>query len=346
MNNGRILSGAQGGQLEPLQLDFLESSFRDWAKAARSPSARVSRKRVLLIFLLIRYTGAKLSEVLGLRPADDMDLARNSVCYGKASASEGQSREVHISTSLSEELRELLSAVTAEEAAERVFAVDPAFVRRKFYERAEACGFAKQQGGPEMIRKARAVELMRNNLPLPAVQRLFGHSTPNLTASFVSFSEEDMRKLTRWYMERESGAKTSARNSFYGKVKSLDKGAIQSLVELSLPDGNTLWAMVTNTSAERLSIMPGMMLTAEIKAPWLIVEPCDRPGGSSAENQLSGVIVTLAPGGVTTECVVRLKDGTELCAVVSSVGLAALGIGEGDCARVLFSCHAVILRAE
>jgi Molybdate transporter of MFS superfamily len=57
------------------------------------------------------------------------------------------------------------------------FAVDPAFVRRKFYECAEACGFAKRIGGPEMIRRARAVELIHGNIPLPAVQRLLGLSS-------------------------------------------------------------------------------------------------------------------------------------------------------------------------
>jgi molybdate transport system regulatory protein len=66
----------------------------------------------------------------------------------------------------------------------------------KFYERAAACGFPKELGGPDAIRKSRAVELMQNNLPLPVVQRILGHSTPNLTASFVSFSDDDIRQVT------------------------------------------------------------------------------------------------------------------------------------------------------
>ena len=40
----------------------------------------------------------------------------------------------------------------------------------------------------ELIRKARAVELVQSNVPLPVVQSLLGLSTPNSASSFVTFS--------------------------------------------------------------------------------------------------------------------------------------------------------------
>ena len=345
MSNGHTLPFSQSGQqLEPPHLTLLEQSFRDWATAAEGKRTRASRLRILLIFLLIRYTGAKLSEVLSLRPSEDMHLDRNSITFDGAIAE--QSREVQISASLSGEIAALLSGVGKDDGPEQLFAIDSAFVRRKFYERAEACGFNKKQGGPEMIRKARAVELMRNNLPLPVVQRLLGHSTPNLTAAFMPFSEEDMRKATRWYMERESGGMTSARNCFFGKVSAVDRGDIQTAVHLTTPGGNRVSAMITNASAERLDIRPGRLITAEVKAPWLILERCDRPGLSSAENQFTGQIVSLATGGINTECVARLADGTELCAVLSRAGFAALNLCVGDPVRMLFSCYGAVLHAD
>ena len=82
--------------------------------------------------------------------------------------------------------------------------LDPGFVRRKFFERAQACGFLKRPRGSEMIRKARDVELMQVNMPLPAVQMMLGHSTPNLTSSFVSFSKGKIQHVARLFMERES----------------------------------------------------------------------------------------------------------------------------------------------
>ena len=342
MGNGHLSPPKEGRQLEPPHLALLEQSFRDWANAAQNERARVSRGRILLIFLLIRYTGAKLSEVLALRPSADLHPERNSITFGGAFP--GQGREVQISASLSGEIAASLAGL--EKRDERLFSVDPAFVRRKFYERAQVCGFPKNQGGPEMIRKARAVELVRNKLPLPAVQRLLGHSTPNLTTSFMSFSEDDMRKATRGYMERESGHRTSARNCFFGKVSAMVKGEIQTAVTLTTPGGNTVRAMITNASAERLALAPGRMISAEVKAPWLILERCDRPGASSAENQFAGEIVAVAGGRINTECVVRLDDGTELCAVLSSSGFAALRLKVGDPARVLFNCYGVVLQTD
>ncbi|HBT96723.1 MAG TPA: transporter [Desulfobulbaceae bacterium] len=326
------------------QLAELEQSYQNWAAQVRGEKSQAARRRILAIFLLIRYTGAKLSEVLSLT-GEDIDAACQSIRFHSG---ESNGREVRISEELAHRLREVLPSSGSEEkgaAAIKYFAVDPGFIRRKFYERATACGFDKKRGGPEMIRRARAVELMRGNLPLPAVQRLLGHSSPNLTTAYLSFSDEDMREATRLYMERESARLTSARNSFFGKVRALREGEVQTLVELATPDGESIFAIITRASAERLGLRLGMLATAEVKAPWLILESCDRPGHSSADNQREGVIVRIEAGRVNTECAVRLADGAELCAVLSTPGFLRLGLKEGDPARILFSANAVILQS-
>ena len=336
----------QTGLLDSEQLDILTASFRAWASETGTRARAMSRTRILVIFLLIRYTGAKLNEVQGLRVLNDMDFAGHSVRFGQEDCGETSFREVHLSAGLSAELAELLTLLDGAGGAERPFSIDPAFVRRKFYERAQICGFDKRQGGPEMLRKARAVELIQNNVPLPAVQRLLGHSTPNLTTAFISFSPEDLTEVIRLFMERESGRRTSARNSFFGKVRGFARGDVQTLVELDTLDGEKIWTMVTNTSAERLSLREGRLITAEVKAPWLLLERADRPGGNSAENVRQGIIARLTKGAVNTECTVRIADGTELCAILSTQGFDSLGLSLGDEARVLFSSYAVILQAD
>ena len=332
--------------LDPARLDELEQSFRQWAREPKRPETRASRDRILLIFLLIRYTGAKLGEVLGLRPGTDIDPVRRAITFRAGPVEDAQAREAQISEKFAAELAASLPRLQEQEGDGRLFTVDPAFVRRKFYERAEACGFAKELGGPEMIRKARAVELVRGNLPLPAVQRLLGHSNPNLTTSFMSFPGEDMDRAIRRHVERESGHMTSARNSFPGKVGRLVSDGLQTLVELACPDGGMLRAMITNASAERMDLAVGRPVTAEIKAPWLLLERCDRRGLGSADNVREGTIAHTAEGGLNTECVVRLPDGAELCAILSSIAFAGLRLGVGDPVRVLFNCYAVVLRVE
>ena len=335
-NLGRIISIAEGKHcLDSVQMEQLEQAFRYWAETPVRPNLALSRKRILLIFLLIRYTGAKLSEVLALDMEKSLDVQQQLIAVG--------TRKVQIAQHVAQTLRDVLQAASG---SLRHFAIDPAFVRRKFYERAEDCGFSKNRASPEMIRKARAIELMQGNLPVPVVQRLLGHSTPNLTTACVTFSEEDMRQVTRWYMENESGRKTSARNSFFGKVHSLRKGEVQTLVYITTLDGGLLTTIVTNTSAEHLGLKPGSLLSAEVKAPWLVLERQDSEGRNSLENRWEGIIARITPGKVNTECAVCIAGGAELCAVVSSPGFEKLRLKEGDPVCVLFSCYAVILRAN
>ncbi len=346
MNYGRIVAMPEEGELlDALQLAQLEQSFRDWAAGAKREDVAVSRKRILLVFLLIRYTGAKLHEALALCPSADIDAAAKTIAFGGRSGVGGEARLVQVSEALMEELAPLSYALEDKNSG-CLFTVDPAFVRRKFYERAQECGFSQKQGGPEMLRKARALELMRESLPLPAVQRMLGLSTLDLVSSHVTFSEEEMRQVTRWFLEREAGRKTSARNSFLGKITGLLQGGVQTLVSLRTLDTGTLHTIVTNDSVGTLGLNVGRMVTAEIKAPWLILERADRPGNSSADNAREGVIIRVTGDAINTECVVLIKQGLELCAVVSTPSFDALCLRVGDAARVSFSCYSVILHTE
>ena len=122
-----------------------------------------------------------------------------------------------------------------------------------------------------MIRRARAVELIQGNMPLPAVQKLMGHSTPNLTAAHVSFSDEDLQSITKLFMEREAYRKTSARNAFWGKIVEIQHGDIQARITLVTISGHQVAAIITNDSLDRLGLQPGRLVTAEVKAPWIIL---------------------------------------------------------------------------
>ena len=329
--------------LNALELEKLESAFRQWAGEPGPRGSELTRARMLLMFLLIRYTGSKLSEVLQLDPDRDIDTGKGTVTF-RGIGKSGKAREVEISQALAAEAGTLLRLLRCEPG--RAFAVDPSFVRRIFYGRAEECGLDPGCAGPEMIRKARAIELMQNKLPLPAVQRLFGRLAPNPALRRASFSDEEMHRLTRLYLDREAGEKTSARNSFFGKVRDLSRGEVQTLVTMLATDGEPLYAMITNASASRLGLTPGMLVTAEVKAPWLVLEDADRSGASSVDNAREGTIVSVTQGVVNVECLVETAGGVELAAVVSAPGFHRLGVGTGDAVRVLFSAYTVILKVE
>jgi molybdate transport system regulatory protein len=347
-SHGRIVSVAAGTRyLDPVQLNQLERSFRDWAKGTPRSDVRLSRRRVLLIFLLIRYSGAKLNEVLALNPFRDINFNRRSIVFGKSDATQDRPpREVQIPEALSQEIQAAIADGAFKDSLSTLFQVDPGHIRRKFYERALACGFPKGLGGPDAIRKARAVELMQSNMPLPVVQKILGHSTPNLTAAFVSFADDDIRQVAKVFLEKESGRKSSARNTFFGKISALHQGDIQAKVELVTMGGDRVTAVITNDSLARLGLKRGSLITAEVKAPSVVLQKGDEEPKCTAENKFRGIMARITRGQVTTEYVVQITDGTELCALATNDSSRRLDLKEKDPVWALFSSFSVVLHID
>jgi molybdate transport system regulatory protein len=67
------------------------------------------------------------------------------------------------------------------------------------------------------------------------------------------------------------GYRLSARNQLEGTVSRIDKGAVSSLVVLTLPGGSAISATVTNDAVEALSLKVGQATTAVFKAYGVIV---------------------------------------------------------------------------
>ena len=101
MNPARIYEFPQETPcLDSTGLAKLERAFRSWASLSRS-DVHVSRRRLLMIFLLIRYTGARLNEVLALDLRKDIHMSGRVVRYGNSvEAVDTASREVQISAEL------------------------------------------------------------------------------------------------------------------------------------------------------------------------------------------------------------------------------------------------------
>lgn len=330
--------------LNTAQLLQLEQAFRHWVAVAPRQKVKLARRRILLFFLLIRYTGAKLSEILRLDPFTDIN--DQSVCIQDPESTEPCIRRVFIAETLSQEIRTTLDDPHFRSSLTNLFAVDPGFVRRKFYACAEACGLPKRLSGPEMIRRARAVELVRSNMPLPAIQQLLGHSTPNLTTAHVFFSGEELRQMSKLFIERESSRKTSARNTFFGKIIDIQRGDIQAKVSLINPSGHRIISIITGESLDRLGLYPGRLIAAEVKAPWIVLQQGPAPVRCSADNHLLGRIKRINRGTVSSEYVLHIDKGIELCALISTTNDMAKNLSIGEMAWAVFNAFAVILHAD
>jgi molybdopterin-binding protein len=64
---------------------------------------------------------------------------------------------------------------------------------------------------------------------------------------------------------------TSARNQFKGKITSLKLGGVMADVTIDIGNGQTMSAVITRESAERLGLAEGKDVMAMVKATEVIV---------------------------------------------------------------------------
>jgi molybdate transport system regulatory protein len=247
---------------------------------------------------------------------------------------------------LADEIKNTLSELQLQNSKPEIFKVDPGHVRRKFYDCAEAAGIGRELGTPEAIRRSRAIELMQSNVPLPVVQKIMGHSTPNLAASYVEFSNEEIRKVERFYVERENKRKTSARNSFFGKIDKVQIGDVQAAIEIVSIDGQKIYSVVTNYSQSRLGLKPGSLVAAEVKAPWVVLYMGTKEPACTAENRFKGTVLRVLKGKVNSEVVVQITGNTELCSILTEKSRKMLKIEKGDTVWAVFNATTVVIHAD
>jgi molybdate transport system regulatory protein len=145
-----------------------------------------------------------------------------------------------------------------------------------------------------------------------------------------------------YHLIRRYDMKTSARNQFLGKVKSVKLGAINAEVIMDIGGGDALVAVITNESVEHLKLEIGSEVYALVKAPWVILttsEDCK----TSARNELHGTVVRCLPGEVNTEVILELPGGKVMSAIVTSESVKNLGIKVGVKACALIKASHVIL---
>lgn len=327
--------------LDQMQLHGLTAVFRSWYASTKSPVHKRARVRIWLVYLLIRYGALKLGEALAVDDLADFDFP-GSLLHVRGE----HPREVQLPKDISEEIRRLLDDPVNTSLRGGVFKLDQGFVRRKFYERAKECGIPKDMINPRVLRHSRAVELLREGLPIKVVQALLGHQSVSLTAQYVNFSEDDVRRIVDYYILKETAMKTSARNAFAGKVTAIRTGDIEAEVEVTTPSGLKVVSVITLDSMTGLGLKPGSLVTATVKAPWVILVKEDMKLKTSARNKYAGVIVKMNEGRIAAEVVVELPDGTRVCSLVTDESVKQMDLKVGEEICVLFKAYSVILNAQ
>jgi len=137
--------------------------------------------------------------------------------------------------------------------------------------------------------------------------------------------------------------KTSARNQLAGTVGTVRPGAVNDEIEIVLPGGATIVAIVTHRSVQSLDLKPGIAAIALVKASHVLVAVGLGPAKVSARNQLHGEIRSVVAGGVNSEVTLALDDGDLLVAIVTTSSVNALGLAPGVKAAALIKASDVIV---
>ncbi|TXT27678.1 MAG: molybdate transport system regulatory protein [Rhodocyclaceae bacterium] len=135
----------------------------------------------------------------------------------------------------------------------------------------------------------------------------------------------------------------SARNVFKGKITALVDGTVNAEVELTMPGGDKIVAIVTEGSVKSLGLAVGKEAVAYVKAPWVMLLAGPANVKFSARNQLAGKVSKLQKGAVNTEVAISLPGGTTVYSVVTNEAVMELGLKEGSEASALIKASHVIL---
>src|SRR6202521_3239939 len=74
-----------------------------------------------------------------------------------------------------------------------------------------------------------------------------------------------------WRLIGRIGMKTSARNQLFGTVSKITRGSVNDEVEVALPGGQSIVAVVTHESTGSLGLKEGVEAFALVKASWVML---------------------------------------------------------------------------
>ena len=137
--------------------------------------------------------------------------------------------------------------------------------------------------------------------------------------------------------------KTTARNQFLGTVSAVRSGAVNDEVELTLPTGMRLVAIVTRESTQALGLRTQLPAIALVQASHVLLATGLGDARLSARNQLHGVVHAVNPGAVNAEVLLDIDGGGQIVAIVTQASVAALGLVAGVRATALVKASDVIL---
>ena len=137
--------------------------------------------------------------------------------------------------------------------------------------------------------------------------------------------------------------KTSARNQWIGSVTAMRSGEVNDEVEITLPGGVVLVAVVTRGSSAALGLRTRQTVVAMAKASAVALSTETRKVSAVERNRIDGVVREILPGDPNDEVSVDSDDGTPVVAVVPRWVRSKLGLAAGHRVSAFIKASDVIV---
>ncbi|WP_288252350.1 TOBE domain-containing protein [uncultured Hydrogenophaga sp.] len=161
---------------------------------------------------------------------------------------------------------------------------------------------------------------------------------------FLRLIEQDAMDLDQEFsLLKVLNMKTSARNQWVGTVTAVRAGAVNDDIEVTLPGGQRLAAIVTRGSTESLALRTQMAVIVLVKSSAVLLAVNLAEARLSARNRIDGEVASVTPGAVNAEVVVRSATGVEVVAVVPQTAVAELALAPGAAVTALVKASDIIL---
>ncbi len=324
--------------LTPEEISSLTQAITRWRDSPGQRGNRFSRERMLLIFLLLRHTGARLGEILSLNEKRDFCDNYCTVLLGKS-----QQREVPLPDHLSRQIRRMLLSPLVSSSHGNLFHVDQGYVRRIFYARADECGLPRNRATARVLRNTRAIELLRSGVPLAVVRHILGQSSSDLAAVYQHYTCTDATSIVRHLALNDIQNRTSARNTFAGRISGITRDGVMAEVILETPSKREICAIITVESLLTLDLQPGTPAAATIKAPHVHIQRPRPTRRTTARNCWTATIESIRTTEVIAEISGQTEDGSGICALVSPRTIQALDLAQGKKADFIFKALSVVI---
>lgn len=283
-----------------------------WQQYAESTSMRARRAhaRLWCIFMLLRYGGLRLVEALAL------ELGHMDWGSGIIHIQGEHARQVPLPATHCRRLRQMMEDPALFTPSGALLHCDASYVRRSLQQCGNACGLPAGLLSARSLRQTRILELVRQGLPAPVADMFAGRNRRQQSGS-IRYNLKAAQTLLREHVQRTSGLRTSARNVFHGRIEHLRASGIIVTVVLCTAGGLRVTAMITDESCKSLGLSKDMLVTASIKAPWIIIEPDqgqDKPPVTT-RNCFRGTVERVRQDEMLAEILVNLPDGSQACAL-------------------------------